>query len=106
MNRLHKWWKLAVAALLFLVAAQVAVSLVVRTNRVHDFLVARLSRAFGRPVEVDRFEVQLLPSPTLDAQGVTVGEDPAFGNEYFLRAESFSAGLRWLGFLRGRFEFG
>jgi len=37
---------------------------------------------------------------------VTVGEDPAFGHEYFLRAEHLSAGLRWRGLLRGHFEFG
>src|SRR5205823_2895642 len=40
------------------------------------------------------------------ANGVTVGEDPAFGYEYFLRAEHLSAGLRWTGLLRGHFEFG
>src|SRR5262249_17322241 len=73
---------------------------------VHDFLIVRLSRSFGRPVQVEHFEAQLLPSPTLDAAGITVEEDPAFGNEYFLRAESFSAGLRWTGLLRGHFEFG
>jgi hypothetical protein len=37
---------------------------------------------------------------------VTIGEDPAFGREYFLRADRLTAGLRWSGFLRGRFEFG
>ncbi len=37
---------------------------------------------------------------------VSVGEDPAFGNEYFLRADNLSAGLRWTGLLRGHFEFG
>jgi hypothetical protein len=37
---------------------------------------------------------------------VTIGEDPGFGNEYFLRAERLTAGLRWMGLLRARFEFG
>jgi AsmA family len=57
-------------------------------------------------VEVRHFSVLLLPSPRLDADQVTIGEDPAFGSEYFLRAEHLSAGLRWMGFLRGHFEFG
>src|SRR5262249_21911300 len=103
---LRRWWKLAVALVAILIAMQVAVSVLVRTRRMHDFLVVQLSRAFGRPVEVEHFEAQLLPSPTLDAAGVSVGEDPAFGNEYFLCAESLSAGFRWFGLLRGHFEFG
>jgi hypothetical protein len=106
MNALRRWWKLALAMAGLLIAAQIGVSLLVRTHGVHNFLVAQLSRAFGRPVEVRHFGARLLPSPTLAASGITVGEDPAFGNEYFLRAESFSAGLRWTGLLRGRFEFG
>ena len=72
----------------------------------HSYLVTQLERAFGRPVEVENFDVQILPSLRLDANNVTVGEDPGFGYEYFLRAERLSAGLRWMGFLRGHFEFG
>src|SRR5262249_34682353 len=34
------------------------------------------------------------------------GDDPRFGREYFLRAESITLSLRWRGLLRGRFEFG
>ena len=89
-----------------LVAAQVGVSLLARTQRMHAYLIARLERAFGRPVEVRRFSVQILPIPEVDAIGVTIGENPAFGNEYFLRAENMAASLRWMGLLRGHFEFG
>ncbi len=89
-----------------LVAAQVGVSLLARTQRMHGYLIARLERAFGRPVEVRRFSVQILPIPEVDAEGVTIGENPAFGNEYFLRAENMAASLRWMGLLRGHFEFG
>lgn len=106
MNALRRWWRLALALVALVIAAQIAVSVLVRTRRVHDFLVAQLSKAFGRPVEVQHFAAQLLPTPTLDAAGITIGEDPAFGNEYFLRAEGFSAGFRWTGLLLGRFEFG
>lgn len=106
MSLVRRWWKPALALVVLLIALQVGVSLLVRTHRVHSYLVARLERAFGRPLEVRRFNVQILPSPQLDADGITVGEDPAFGNEYFLRAEHFSAGLRWLGLLRGHFDFG
>ena len=81
-------------------------SLLVRTHRVHGFLTRHLERAFGRPVEVAHFSVLLLPSPQLDADRITIGEDPAFGNEYFLRADHLTAGLRWTGLLRAHFEFG
>ena len=97
MKTLRKWWKPALALVVLLVALQVGVSLLVRTHRVHGYLVAQLERAFGRPVEVGTFDVQILPSPRLDANNVTVGEDPGFGYEYFLRAERLSAGLRWMG---------
>jgi hypothetical protein len=83
MTALRKWWKLALAILGLVIAGQIGASLLVRTHRVHHFLVAQLSKAFGRPVEVKRFEAQLLPTPKLDAAEITVGEDPAFGNEYF-----------------------
>jgi uncharacterized protein involved in outer membrane biogenesis len=106
MNKLQKWWKRALAIAVILIALQAGVSLLARTHRVHSYLVAQLERAFGRQVEVLSFNVRILPSLQLDANGVTVGEDPAFGHEYFLHAERLSAGLRWMGLLRGHFEFG
>ena len=103
---LRKSWKLALTIVALLVAMQIGVSLLVRTHHMHAYLTAQLGKAFGRPVEVGHFAVQLLPAPRLDAEQVSVGEDPAFGNEYFLRSDSLSAGLRWRGLLRGHFEFG
>jgi hypothetical protein len=106
MSTLRKWWKPLVAMVLLLAALQATISFLVRTRRVHTYLVAHLERAFGRPVEVASFDAQLLPSPQLDANGITVGEDPAFGHEYFLRAERLNVVLRWSGLLLGHFEFG
>ncbi|HEY2823241.1 MAG TPA: AsmA family protein [Candidatus Acidoferrum sp.] len=106
MNRLRKWWRWAAWFAAIVIVSQVGVSLLVRTHRVHSYLVRHLERAFGRPVEVKRFSVLLLPSPSLDAEEITVGEDSAFGNEYFLRSEQLSASLRWAGFFTGHFEFG
>jgi AsmA family len=106
MNRVRKWWKPALALVALVVAAQAGVSLLARTHRVHRYLIGHLERTFGRPVEVAHFNVLLLPSPRLDADRITIGEDSAFGNEYFLRAEALTAGLRWTGLLRGHFEFG
>jgi hypothetical protein len=106
MMKLRNWWKPALTVVVLLVALQIGVSLLVRTHHMRAYLTSQLEKAFGRPVEVKNFSVQLLPSPRLDAEQVTVGEDPAFGNEYFLRSDILSAGLRWTGLLRGHFEFG
>jgi hypothetical protein len=106
MTYLQKWWKPALAILCVVIALQAGVSFMTRTHRVHVYLVARLEKAFGRRVEVESFDARILPSLRLDASGVTVGEDPSFGQEYFLRSERLSAGLRWTGLLRGHFEFG
>ena len=106
MDRVRKWWKLALLLVALVIAAQIAASFLVRTQGIHKYLVAHLARAFGRSVEVRHFNILLLPSPVLDAELVSIAEDPAFGNEYFLRAERLTAGLRWSGLLRGRFEFG
>src|SRR5438445_13396022 len=106
MKKLQKWWRPALAIVGIVIALQVSVSLLVRTNRGHAYLAAHLERAFGRQVEVESFDARILPSPQLDANGVTVGDDPSFGHEYFLRAEKLSATLRLMGLLRGRFAFG
>ncbi len=105
MNR-KKWLARAGIFALALLAGDGATKAVLQTNRARRALTAGLERAFGRPVEAGRFDLRLLPSPRLVAQSVTVSEDPAFGYEYFLRAERVTAGLRWSGLLRGRFEFG
>jgi uncharacterized protein involved in outer membrane biogenesis len=89
-----------------LVAVQAGVSLVVRTHRVQAYLIERLEAAFGRPVQVSDFSFTIFPFPELALDGVTIDEDPAFGREYFLRAERMTASLRWMGLLRGHFEFG
>jgi len=89
-----------------LLAANEGFSLLVRTRRLRGYLTARLEAAFGRPVDVGHYEFSLLGGPRLEADSVTVAEDPRFGHEYFLRAERLAASLRWQSLLRGRFEFG
>jgi hypothetical protein len=106
MSKLRKWWKVGLTVVLATVALQTTASILARTSRVRAYVVVRLERAFGRPVDVEGLGVRLLPTLQLYADGVTVREDPAFGYEYFLRAEHLSAGLRWTGLLRGHFEFG
>ena len=106
MSRLRKYGGITLLILGLLIAVQVGVSFLVKTHRMRGFLIAHLESAFGRPVQVGDLSIQILPMPELDADGVTIGEDPAFGPEYFLRAERMTASFRWMGLVRGRFQFG
>jgi|HubBroStandDraft_6_1064221.scaffolds.fasta_scaffold00745_6 hypothetical protein len=106
MDRVRKFMRVAIVTLVILLGAQIAASMLVRTGKMRAYLTARLERTFGRHVDVGQFSVQILPTPELDVAGVTIGEDPSFGREYFLRAEHLDASLRWMGLLRGHFEFG
>lgn len=86
----RKWWKLALTIVAALVALQFGVSLLVRTRRMRSYLTSQLERTFGRPVEVGRFSVQLLPTPELDAEQVTVGKTPPS------ETNIFCARITWL----------
>lgn len=97
-------WVLIFVVTLFVVSA--GVSRALRTRAARRYLIARLEASFGRPVQVGQFDFSLLDGARLEAHSVTVAEDPTFGNEYFLRADSLTAGLRWSALLRGRFAFG
>ncbi len=99
------WLFLAFAALALLLA-NAALSGALELGWARRTLLARLSASFGRPVEVGRFRFNLLSGLSLEANSVTVSEDPRFGQEYFLRADQLTAGLRWSALLRGRIEFG
>lgn len=101
----RRWLVLASAALAVL-GANAALSGALELGWARRTLLARLSASFGRPVEVRHFQFNLLSGLRLEANSVTVSEDPRFGQEYFLRADQLSAGLRWSALLRGRFEFG
>jgi AsmA protein len=96
---------LTVAALV-LFGLGVVLSRVVASDSARRYLTARLEQAFGRPVEVSKFSIRWVPIPGINAERVTVGEDPRFGNEYFLRAESIVASPRWRSLLTAKLELG
>ncbi|HKV48047.1 MAG TPA: AsmA-like C-terminal region-containing protein [Candidatus Acidoferrales bacterium] len=102
-RRLLTW--AVVFALLMVIGDGIGVLLVSRQS-VRQRLNARLEAAFGRRVEVDRYSFSLWGGPTLEADGIRVGEDPRFGHEYFLRADSLAVRLRWLSLLRGHIGIG
>src|ERR1700693_4838770 len=104
--RKRKWLRWLLVLALLLLAASTGLSRALRTDAARRYLIAHLVASFGRPLEVGHFDFSLLAGARLEAHSVTVSEDPHFGNEYFLRAETLTAGLRWRSLLSGRFEFG
>src|SRR5271154_775372 len=101
-----RWVRWLVALMICLWLADFGVSLLIRDTRLQRRLTARLESVFGRSVEVGRYNFSLWGGPTLEAQSVTFGEDPRFGHEYFLRADSLTVRLRWQSFFRGHMELG
>ena len=88
------------------VAAQLIGSALVQHTGIRKILDARLEAAFGRRIEVGRYSLSLWGAPELEASPVTVFDDPRFGNEYFLRADSLTMRVRWFSLLAGKFELG
>lgn len=105
-----RWLRRGTVAILLLAAfvwaADGAVSLLVQHSRLRAKITAQLEGAFGRPVEVGSYAFSVWGGPVLEAHSVRIGEDPRFGNEYFIRADSISVGLRWRGLLHGRISLG
>jgi hypothetical protein len=105
-RRIRRWLRALVLLALALWVASTGLSLLLRHSRMNRYLTARLAAAFGRPVQVGRYDLSFMTGLRLEAESVTVAEDPRFGNEYFLRAEELTASLRWQALLRGHIEFG
>jgi len=106
MARMRIYAKWIAAVVVFLLLAQMVLPYVMQTRRMRTYLLAHLERSFGRPVQAEGFSMQILPFPRVDVEGVSIDENPSFGHEYFLRADRLTASVRWLGLLRGHFDFG
>jgi hypothetical protein len=101
-----RWLKWFLLLLVLLWLADVGISVLIRHTFLQSKLTARLEAAFGRPVEVGSYSFSLWRGARIEAQSVTVDEDPRFGHEYFLHAESLTVRLRWQGLLRGHLQLG
>ena len=106
MPRFRIYGKWIGALVILLVLAQLGLPFLLQTRRMRTYLLAHLEKSFGRPVEARSFSMDILPFPRVDVEGVSINENPSFGHEYFLRADRLTASVRWLGLLRGHFDFG
>jgi hypothetical protein len=106
-RRSWRWLPKLVALFLVLFwLANLGISLLITHTRLQRRITGKLQTVFGRAVEVGRYDFSLWGGPTLEAQSVTFAEDPRFGHEYFLRAESLTVRLRWQSLLRGHMDLG
>ena len=77
----------------------------ISVNRYQHRIAASISASLGRPVHLDRVSLNLLPLPGFTLENFVVDEDPAFGSEPVIRANSVRATLRLSSLWRRRVEF-
>lgn len=101
--RRRRWWlwvvALVVVLLLFLTPP------LVNVNRLQRRIAASISASLGRPVHLDSVSLHLLPVPGFTLQNFVVSEDPAFGAEPIIRANSVDVTLRPSSLWRRHVEF-
>ncbi|HLI61759.1 MAG TPA: AsmA family protein [Terriglobales bacterium] len=93
-------------AVLLLLALGLVLPPYINVNRYRNRVTGAVSRALGRPVTVSSIELKLLPRPGLVLYNFVVTDDPAFGAEPMLRADTVTAYLRLTSLWRGRLEIG
>ncbi len=77
----------------------------ISVNRYQRRIAASISTSLGRPVHLDRVTLNLLPLPGFTLENFVVDEDPAFGSEPVIRANSVRVTLRISSLWRRRVEF-
>jgi len=102
-QRKRKRLWLALAALAVILAV-VFVPPYVSVNRYKSRITHLISSSLGRPVRLSSVEVRVLPRPGFLLTDLTVEEDPAYGAEPVLHANTVTASIRLLSLWRGRLE--
>src|SRR5271170_4174689 len=102
-HALRRLLYLALAGLVFLLL--VLLPPLVSLNRYQKRIANSISDSLGRPVHLDKVSLNLLPLPGFTLDNFVVDEDPAFGSEPVIRANSVRATLRISSLWRRRVEF-
>lgn len=90
----------------FVLLAVLIVPPLVSINRYKSQITHLLAASLGRPVRLSSVELRLLPWPGFVLNDLIVEEDPAFGAEPILHANTVTASIRLLSLWRGRLEIG
>ena len=78
----------------------------VNVNRYRNRITSAIGNALGRQVTVSSIELKLLPRPGVILSTFVVADDPSYGAEPMLRADTVAAYLRLGSLWRGRLEIG
>lgn len=78
----------------------------VSISRYKSQITSLMSSSLGRPVQLSSLRLRILPRPGFVLYNLTVNDDPAFGGEPLVRANTVTAVIRMLSLWRGRLEIG
>ena len=95
-------WTLAALGLLLLL---IFTPPLVNVNRLQKRIAASMSESLGRTVHLDSASMHLFPVPGFTLENLVVSEDPAFGAEPVIRANTVEVALRPSSLWRRQVEF-
>ena len=101
-RRRSKLWMIPAA--LAVIVAVIVIPPLVSISRYQGRITRAMSTSLGRPVRLASVELRLLPRPGFVLTDLTVDEDPAYGVEPVLHANTVQAAIRLLSLWRGRLE--
>src|SRR5258708_4237895 len=101
-RRFVRLW-LALSAILVLIAL-LALPPLISIARYKNRITALVSAAVRRPVHLSSVELRILPRPGFVLTDLTVDEDPAFGSEPVLYANTVTTAIRLSSLWRGRLQ--
>jgi hypothetical protein len=93
-----------VCVVLGLVVLLVLLPPLVNVNSLRRRMAASMSASLGRPVTMDRVSLHVLPVPGFTLENLVVSEDPGFGSEPMIRANTVEVRLRPTSLWRKRVE--
>jgi hypothetical protein len=97
------WW---IGTLLVILLLALFLPPFINVNRYRNRVASAIGNALGREVTSSNIELILLPRPGMVLSALVVSDDPSYGPEPMLRAETVTAYLRLSSLWRGRLEIG
>jgi hypothetical protein len=104
-ERLWRGLRIILAAVAILVLVFVVPPLI-SVSHFKTQITQLISQSLGRPVRLSSVQAHILPWPGFDISDLSVAEDPAYGAEPVLHANTVTASIRLLALFGGRLEIG
>ena len=87
--------KIAGIVIAVLVVIAIALPLMINVNNYRPQIESNLNSALGRPVKIGNLSLSII-SGSVEAEELSIAEDPKFSNEPFLQAKSLKVGVELL----------